>query len=94
MQLVSRQPSETAPARIQPLSVLPVFLDLAGKRAVVAGGTDGAAWKAELLAAAGATPAAVDAAACACCCSAARTCFHGCCRSSFTADTASGRRAA
>ncbi|MGB3502891.1 MAG: siroheme synthase CysG [Mesorhizobium sp.] len=54
MQLVSRQRSETAPARIQPLSVLPVFIDLAGKRAVVAGGTDGAAWKAELLAAVGA----------------------------------------
>lgn len=42
------------PARIGPLSVLPVFLDLAGKRAVVAGGSDAAAWKAELLAAAGA----------------------------------------
>ncbi len=54
MQLVSRQPSEAAPARIAPLSMLPVFLDLAGKRAVVAGGTNCAAWKAELLAAAGA----------------------------------------
>jgi uroporphyrin-III C-methyltransferase/precorrin-2 dehydrogenase/sirohydrochlorin ferrochelatase len=55
MQVVSRQPSDEAPARIRPLSVLPVFLDLAGKRAVVAGGTEGAAWKAELLAAAGAS---------------------------------------
>jgi siroheme synthase (precorrin-2 oxidase/ferrochelatase) len=27
----------------------PVFLDLTGKRAVVAGGSDGAGWKAELL---------------------------------------------
>lgn len=54
MQRMSRQPSDLAPARIRPLSVLPVFLDLQGKRAVVAGGTDGAAWKAELLAAAGA----------------------------------------
>lgn len=54
MQLISRQPSDLAPARIRPLSVLPVFLDLQGKRVVVAGGTDGAAWKAELLAAAGA----------------------------------------
>lgn len=54
MQVVSRQPSDKAPARIRPLSVLPVFLDLAGKRAVVAGGTEAAAWKAELLAAAGA----------------------------------------
>ena len=54
MQVVSRQPSEPGSARIQPLSVLPVFFDMTGKRAVVAGGTDGAAWKAELLAAAGA----------------------------------------
>lgn len=54
MQGVSRQPSDEAPARIRPLSVLPVFLDLAGKRAVVAGGTEAAAWKAELLAATGA----------------------------------------
>ena len=54
MQVVSRQPSDCAPARIAPLSILPVFLDLRGKRAVVAGGTDATAWKAELLAAAGA----------------------------------------
>jgi uroporphyrin-III C-methyltransferase/precorrin-2 dehydrogenase/sirohydrochlorin ferrochelatase len=54
MKTVSRQPSEIEPARIGALSVLPVFLDLAGKRAVVAGGSDAAAWKAELLAAAGA----------------------------------------
>lgn len=54
MQVVSRQPSEPGPARIQPLSILPVFFDLTGKRAVVAGGTDGAAWKVELLAVAGA----------------------------------------
>jgi uroporphyrin-III C-methyltransferase/precorrin-2 dehydrogenase/sirohydrochlorin ferrochelatase len=33
---------------------LPVFLSLAGKRAVLAGGTPAAAWKAELLSAAGA----------------------------------------
>lgn len=54
MQVVSRQPSEATPPRIQPLSVLPVFMDLAGKRAIVAGGTEAAAWKAELLVAAGA----------------------------------------
>ncbi len=54
MQVVSRRPSETGSARIQPLSVLPVFLDLGGKRAVVAGGTAAAAWKVELLVAAGA----------------------------------------
>lgn len=50
----SRKPSEAAPQRLSALARLPVFLDLAGKRAVLAGGTPGAAWKAELLAAAGA----------------------------------------
>lgn len=54
MQPVSRKPAEAAPARIGPLAKLPVFLDLQGKRAVVVGDTPGAAWKAELLAAAGA----------------------------------------
>src|SRR6266571_2354773 len=37
-----------------PLARLPVFLKLEGKRAVVAGGSAAAAWKAELLSAAGA----------------------------------------
>lgn len=54
MKIVSRQPSETGPARIGALSVLPVFFDLSVKRVVVAGGSEAAAWKAELLAAAGA----------------------------------------
>ncbi len=54
MKLVYRPPSEAAPPRIAALSVLPVFLDLTGERAVVAGGTPAAAWKAELLCAAGA----------------------------------------
>ena len=54
MHIVSRPPSEAAPARIGPLACLPVFFDLHGKRAVVAGGSEAAAWKAELLAAAGA----------------------------------------
>lgn len=39
---------------MSPLAVLPVFFDLRGKRAVVAGDGEGAIWKAELLAAAGA----------------------------------------
>jgi uroporphyrin-III C-methyltransferase/precorrin-2 dehydrogenase/sirohydrochlorin ferrochelatase len=39
---------------MEPLARLPVFLSLAGKRAVVAGGTPAAAWKAELLSASGA----------------------------------------
>jgi uroporphyrin-III C-methyltransferase/precorrin-2 dehydrogenase/sirohydrochlorin ferrochelatase len=55
MQIVSRRPSDHPPARVAPLSVLPVFLALQGKRAVIIGGSDAAAWKAELLAAAGAT---------------------------------------
>src|SRR5690606_1018567 len=54
MQLISTRPSDVAPARIKPLSVLPVFLPLIGTRAVVAGGPEAAAGKAELLAAAGA----------------------------------------
>lgn len=42
------------PARIAPLANLPLFHRLAGRKAVVAGSSDGALWKAELLAAAGA----------------------------------------
>lgn len=49
-----RKPSEAQPRRLAPLARLPVFFDLAGKRAILAGGSSGAAWKAELLAAAGA----------------------------------------
>src|SRR5262245_5072801 len=47
-------PRETRPARMQPLAVLPVFFDLQGRRAVVAGAGEALGWKAELLAAAGA----------------------------------------
>ena len=47
-------PSVAKPPRMEPLARLPVFLALEGKRAVVAGGTPAAAWKAELLSAAGA----------------------------------------
>lgn len=54
MQSASRKPAESGPQRIGRLAKLPVFLDLQGKRAVVVGGTLGADWKAELLAAAGA----------------------------------------
>ncbi len=54
MLLNSRKPAEVQPQRMGALAKLPVFLDLAGKRAVVAGGSATAAWKAELLAAAGA----------------------------------------
>ncbi|HEY1311285.1 MAG TPA: NAD(P)-dependent oxidoreductase, partial [Pseudolabrys sp.] len=49
-----RTPSETRPGRMDALARLPVFLALEGKRAVLAGGNTAAAWKAELLLAAGA----------------------------------------
>ncbi len=48
-----RPPRETA-ARMGDLATLPVFFKLHGKVALVAGGSAGTAWKAELLAAAGA----------------------------------------
>jgi len=52
--LTTRTPPESQPVRMEPLSRLPVFFALEGRRALVAGGTPGAAWKAELLSAAGA----------------------------------------
>ena len=51
---VLQQPRSDAPARMEPLAKLPVFWALEGKRVVISGGTDAAAWKAELLAACGA----------------------------------------
>jgi uroporphyrin-III C-methyltransferase/precorrin-2 dehydrogenase/sirohydrochlorin ferrochelatase len=42
------------PPRMNDLAVLPVFLTLTGQRAVLAGGSEAAAWKAELVAASGA----------------------------------------
>ena len=53
--MLNRSSQQNDPAaRIEPLAKLPLFLDLKGKRALVAGGSDAAAWKAELLAACGA----------------------------------------
>lgn len=49
-----RAPSASAPARMQPLARLPLFVDLNGRRALVAGAAPTLVWKAELLAAAGA----------------------------------------
>jgi len=46
--------SDPQPPRMAPLARLPIFLSLAGKRALVAGGNPAAAWKVELLSAAGA----------------------------------------
>lgn len=54
MPIASRRPADAPPPRMGELAKLPVFLDLAGRKAVVAGGSAAAAWKAELLAAAGA----------------------------------------
>ena len=51
--IIDRPPTATPP-RMAALARLPVFLSLENKRAVVAGGTAAAAWKAELLSAAGA----------------------------------------
>jgi uroporphyrin-III C-methyltransferase / precorrin-2 dehydrogenase / sirohydrochlorin ferrochelatase len=51
---MSRAPIEFGKARVAPLSRLPAFFALDGKRAIVAGGGQAAAWKAELLSAAGA----------------------------------------
>src|SRR4029079_1773801 len=50
-----RIPSEAKPARMGALARLPVFLSLGGKRALLAGGSHAASWKAELLSASGAT---------------------------------------
>jgi uroporphyrin-III C-methyltransferase / precorrin-2 dehydrogenase / sirohydrochlorin ferrochelatase len=51
---MSRTPAELRSTRMAPLARLPAFFALADKRVVVAGGTAAAAWKAELLSAAGA----------------------------------------
>lgn len=50
----ARKTAEAEPGRMGTLARLPLFFSLRGKRAVVAGGSAAAAWKAELLAAAGA----------------------------------------
>ena len=54
MKQQSRALRQNNSERVEPLSVLPVFLDLHGKAAIVIGGEGPAVWKAELLAKAGA----------------------------------------
>lgn len=49
-----RRPNLAAPERIAPLATLPVFHKLKGRTVVLVGHSDGARWKAELLAATGA----------------------------------------
>ncbi len=56
---IASKPQNSGMTRVEPLACLPVFFSLSGQRAIVAGGTDAAAWKAELLAAAGADVAVV-----------------------------------
>jgi uroporphyrin-III C-methyltransferase / precorrin-2 dehydrogenase / sirohydrochlorin ferrochelatase len=51
---MSRAPAPLRSARMGALARLPAFFALEDKRAIVAGGTQAAAWKAELLSAAGA----------------------------------------
>jgi uroporphyrin-III C-methyltransferase / precorrin-2 dehydrogenase / sirohydrochlorin ferrochelatase len=51
---MTRTPAEIRTTRIGPLARLPAFFALENKRAVVAGGSQAATWKAELLSAAGA----------------------------------------
>lgn len=50
-----RTPIETRLGRMEPLARLPLFFALEGRRVVLVGGSDAAAWKAELLSATGAT---------------------------------------
>jgi uroporphyrin-III C-methyltransferase / precorrin-2 dehydrogenase / sirohydrochlorin ferrochelatase len=51
---MTRTPQKIGTVRIAPLSRLPAFFALDGKRAIVAGSSAAATWKAELLSAAGA----------------------------------------
>ncbi len=54
MSRASRQPGRVEPERIAPLATLPLFHKLSGRKVVLVGSSEGARWKAELLAAAGA----------------------------------------
>ena len=51
---MSREPDEISSGLMAPLETLPVFFDLEGRRVIVVGDSEGAAWKADLAAATGA----------------------------------------
>ena len=51
--MTDRAPRPTAPRRIERLATLPLFHTLDGRKVVLAGSSEGALWKAELLASAG-----------------------------------------
>ena len=55
MSTEARAPLEMRLGRMEPLARLPLFFALEGRRVVLVGGSDAAAWKAELLSATGAT---------------------------------------
>lgn len=52
--MTPRRPELSPSRRIEPLATLPLFHKLAGRKVVLAGDSEGALWKAELLAATGA----------------------------------------
>lgn len=62
---MTRKPDEVDSDLMQPLETLPVFFNLKGRRVVIVGGSEGAAWKTDLVAAAGAEVAVFTANPCA-----------------------------
>ncbi|MEO1140864.1 MAG: siroheme synthase CysG, partial [Pseudomonadota bacterium] len=52
--LLPNKASKRSPKAIDDLAVLPIFYKLEGRKVILAGGSDAAAWKADLLAASGA----------------------------------------
>ena len=60
-----RRRPDAVPARIAPLATLPIFMRIAGRTVLLAGGSEAAVWKAELLLAAGARVRCVTTAPCA-----------------------------
>ncbi len=52
--LLPNKASKRSPKAIEDLAVLPIFYKLEGRKVILAGGSDAAAWKADLLAASGA----------------------------------------